>query len=133
MALCAIIYQISCFTGCVGKDDYAEALLECLQSEGVESVYIPLSNQSTGVCACLLSANGDRSMCTRLGAAQHIAEHHLRNDVILNRIRSAHCIFVEGYFFGHSPDVVLALAEMCSDSQVCFLTNGVIKNFWYLI
>lgn len=100
---------------------------ECLQSEGVEALYITLPGESTGVCACLIDDEGDRSMIARLGAAERIAECHLQEEAIRERVQRAHSIFVEGYLFGHSPDVILALAKNCSAYQVDFQINAF---FW---
>ncbi|GBM07727.1 Adenosine kinase [Araneus ventricosus] len=105
------------FVGCVGSDEYGEWLREQLLSEDVLPLYVKDPNEKTGVCACL-TFDGMRSMCTRHGASAKFSKEHLYVEGIHNKVKAAHCIFIVGYFVGHSPDVVSELAENCSPSQV---------------
>ncbi|GIX66543.1 adenosine kinase [Caerostris extrusa] len=109
------------FAGCVGCDDYEQWTKNQLVSEGVVPLFVKNSKEKTGVCACLMF-DGMRSLCTRLGAAAKFSEEHLYLNNIRNKLKTATCIFVVGYFLGHSPEVVSILAEQCSPDQVFSLS-----------
>ncbi|GFX24220.1 adenosine kinase [Trichonephila clavipes] len=109
------------FSGCTGGDEYEEWMKNQLLSEGVLPLYVTVPHEKTGVCACL-TCNGLRSMCTRQGAASKFDKEHLFVEPIHSKLKRANCIFVVGYFLGHSPDVVLKLAEFSSPSQVFSLS-----------
>lgn len=89
-----------------------------LESEGVEPLYFLVRGEKTGVCACLLTPGGKRSMCTRQGAAAKFSVQNLYRPDLEKWIEKAKCIFVVGYFLVHSPDVVVTLADMCCSEQV---------------
>ncbi|CAL1266072.1 unnamed protein product [Larinioides sclopetarius] len=105
------------FIGCVGCDEYGEWLSDQLLSEDVLPLYVQDPNEKTGICACL-TFDGMRSMCTRHGASAKFSKEHLYMEDIQNKVKTAHCIFIVGYFVGHSPEVVSMLAENCSPLQV---------------
>ncbi|GFS82778.1 adenosine kinase 1 [Nephila pilipes] len=109
------------FTGCTGCDEYEEWMKNQLRSEGVLPLYVTVPEEKTGVCACM-TCDGMRSMCTRQGAAAKFAKEHLFLEPVNSKLKMANCIFVVGYFLGHSPDVVLNLAELCSPTQVFSLS-----------
>ncbi|GIY41814.1 adenosine kinase [Caerostris darwini] len=109
------------FAGCVGCDDYEQWTKNQLVAEGVVPLFVKNSKEKTGVCACLMF-DGMRSLCTRLGAAAKFSKEHLYLNNIRDKLKSATCIFVVGYFLGHSPDVVSILAEQCSPDQVFSLS-----------
>ncbi|KAF8764532.1 adenosine kinase-like isoform X2 [Argiope bruennichi] len=109
------------FIGCVGCDEYGEWLRDQLMSEDVIPLFVKEPKAKTGVCACL-TFDGMRSMCTRHGASAKFSKEHLYLEHIYSKVKTAHCIFIVGYFVGHSPDVVLDLAENCSPSQVFSLS-----------
>ncbi|XP_055941750.1 uncharacterized protein LOC129971539 [Argiope bruennichi] len=108
--------------GSTGCDDYEVWLRNKLQTEGVTPLYVKLPEERTGICACLLSDEGERSMVVRQGAAALFRAEHLKTDVIHPYVESSHCVFVEGYFIVHSPDVVFYFAEHRSSSQIFSLS-----------
>lgn len=110
------------FAGCVGDDDFASLLRRSLQDSGVEPILVSFRGQQTGVCACLLSPGGGRSLVTRHGASALFSADHLQEEAISRRLEAADCIFVVGYFLAHSPDVVRGLAERCTSSQLFSLS-----------
>ncbi|KAG8197231.1 hypothetical protein JTE90_011383 [Oedothorax gibbosus] len=110
------------FAGCAGFDDFESWMRLKLESEGVIPLYVHDPMNNTGVCACLLTPRGERSMCARQGAAALFNTHHLNTDVIQQHFRKAHCVAVEGYFIVHSPDVVLEMAQNHNLDQIFSLS-----------
>ncbi|GBM07729.1 Adenosine kinase [Araneus ventricosus] len=115
----APILSVVSSTGC---DDYEIWLRSKLHTEGVSPLYVTLPEARTGVCVCLLSDEGERSMVVRQGAAALFRAEHLKTDIIKPHVERAHCVFVEGYFIVHSPDVVFYFAEHHSSSQIFSLS-----------
>ncbi|GFS82777.1 adenosine kinase 2 [Nephila pilipes] len=121
------------FAGCTGCDEYEIWMKSKLQAEGVLPLYVKLPDVSTGVCACLLSGEGDRSMCCRQGAAALFSTDHLSLDFIHSNLNRTQCIFVEGYFIVHSPKVVYTFAEHRLPSQIFSLSLSaeyVCRSHW---
>ncbi|KAG8197233.1 hypothetical protein JTE90_011385 [Oedothorax gibbosus] len=110
------------FAGCAGDDTFEAWMRENLQTEGVHPIYFRIPGEKTGVCACLLSPGGKRSMCTRHGAAAKFSVRHLHDPNFKTWLDKADCVSVVGYFLVHSPEAVAELAELCRPEQVFSLS-----------
>ncbi|CAL1266071.1 unnamed protein product [Larinioides sclopetarius] len=108
--------------GCTGCDDYELWLRSKLHSEDVSPLYVTHPEARTGVCGCLLSDEGERSMVVRQGAAALFRAEHLKTDIIRPYVETSHCVFLEGYFIVHSQDVVFYFAQHRSASQIFSLS-----------
>ncbi|GFX24223.1 adenosine kinase [Trichonephila clavipes] len=121
------------FAGCTGCDEYEAWMKSKLETEGVLPLYVRIPEASTGVCACLLSRDGERSMCCRQGAAALFSTDHLKLDFVRSNLERTQCIFVEGYFIVHSPNVVYTFAENRLPSQIFSLSLSaeyVCRSHW---
>ncbi|KAG9891856.1 Ribokinase-like protein, partial [Aureobasidium melanogenum] len=81
------------FVGCVGKDKYAEKLVEANQKVGLRAVYRYDEEQPTGRCGVIITGH-DRSMCTDLAAANCYKVEHLKENWDL--VKQAKIYFVGG-------------------------------------
>lgn len=80
------------FIGKVGNDTTGEFYVEALRNIGV-APYILYSDQRSGKCVSLISADGERTMVTHLGAAADLQPE----DIDGNIFDSYDCLYVEGY------------------------------------
>ena len=80
------------FIGKVGNDTTGEFYVEALRNIGV-APYILYSYQRSGKCVSLISADGERTMVTHLGAAADLQPE----DIDGNIFDSYDCLYVEGY------------------------------------
>jgi len=62
--------------GAVGEDDFAQTLRNIAADGGVNVQYQVVPTEATGTCAVLLTGT-DRSLCTKLGAANCFTKDHL--------------------------------------------------------
>lgn len=91
----------------VGADDDGRGYLEKIESIGVHCVaHEATTGQPTGVCHVLVTADGDRTMATHLGAAPGLS----RAAVDASGIESAACVYVEGYLLDAAAAEALARA-----------------------
>ncbi|XP_071035013.1 uncharacterized protein [Parasteatoda tepidariorum] len=110
------------FIGCTGNDSFERWLKEKLILDGVAPLYVQSPDLKTGICACLIIDESERSMICQHEASATLRAEHLEIEDIKHDLAKADIIFVEGYFIAHSPDVVLALAKMKTSKQVFSLS-----------
>ena len=65
------------FAGCVGADANGAKLAECARAGGVEVAYQVDAEAPTGVCGVLVDPTNDRTLVTRLDAANNFTKDHL--------------------------------------------------------
>lgn len=80
------------FIGKVGEDSTGEFYIEALRNIGVEP-FILSSEYPSGKCLSLISADGERTLVTHLGAA---AELH-KEDIDPAIFEGYDCLYIEGY------------------------------------
>ena len=99
------------YVGCVGKDSYADQLVDACSVKGaVRTEYRIEENVPTGKCAVIITGH-DRSMVTDLGAANHYKLDHLKSSDIWNLVENADFYYVGGYHLTVCVPAILALAE----------------------
>ncbi len=100
--------QLGCkvgFIGKVGKDTTGDFFIQALENLGVEPV-IFRGTERSGKCVSLISADGERTMVTHLGAALE-----LRAEEIVPEIFDGYdCLYVEGYLV-QNHELILGAAK----------------------
>lgn len=110
------------YVGCVGKDKYADQLRESNDREGLRAEYLVDENTPTGTCAVILS-NNDRSLCTRLGAANNYKLEHLKSPEIWKFVEDAKYFYVGGFHLTVCVPAILALGEHAAENNKVFIMN----------
>ncbi|KAI5806583.1 pfkB family carbohydrate kinase [Peziza echinospora] len=111
------------YAGCVGKDSYADQLVEaCNKKAGVRTEYRIEESVATGKCAVIITGHS-RSLVTDLGAANHYQLDHLKSEKIWNLVEQAKVYYVGGYHLTVCVPAILALAEHAAATNKIFSMN----------
>ncbi len=98
------------FMGSVGRDRLGEFFAEDMTREGV--TFTNLASQrgtlTTGRCFSFISPDGERTMCTYLGASREFGPRAVRADMVTQ----ARLLFVEGYIWDTEERVAAADAAI---------------------
>lgn len=105
------------YIGCVGKDDLAEQLRTANSKEGLESAYQVVDDAPTGSCAVVLTGH-DRSLVTRLGAAEKFSPSHLDKPEINALLEGAKMFYLGGFFLTHGEESALRMAKVALKNKV---------------
>jgi len=112
--------EVTSFVGCIGKDTFGEKLQACMKKEGIRTNYLADPAIPTGVCAVLITG-GNRSLVTRLDAANNYKHEHLTT--AWNFVTDAQFFYIAGYFLTVSPESMLAIGEHALEQNKCFSIN----------
>jgi sugar/nucleoside kinase (ribokinase family) len=95
------------FTGCIAKDELGDFLLALFKKRSIENkMVIAKSDHHTGRAISIISANGERSFATHLGAASELNASH-----IMPALFAGHKLaFIEGYLI-FNKDLLIAICE----------------------
>lgn len=110
------------YVGCVGKDKYAEQLRSANESAGLRAEYLVDASTPTGTCAVILSS-AERSLCTRLGAANNYKLEHLKSPEIWKLVEGANFYYVGGFHLTVCVPAILALGEHAAEKNQTFIMN----------
>lgn len=105
------------YLGCVGNDELADQLRAANQREGLRSVYQVDKQTPTGCCAVIITGQ-DRSLVTRLGAAEKFDKSHLESAEAKEVIAGAKFFYIGGFFLTHGVESTLILAKKAKESNV---------------
>lgn len=98
------------FVGKVADDSFGARFADDLKTMGVVFDTPPLTGDyDTGRCLVYVTPDGERTMCTHLGAANRLSP----DDIIEDEIASAGIVFLEGYLFDPA-DAKRAFAKAAS-------------------
>ncbi|XP_022256357.1 adenosine kinase-like isoform X1 [Limulus polyphemus] len=111
------------FTGCIGNDSYGRLLEEKLKASQVITEYQYHPSLPTGVSAGIVTSDGKRTLCARLGAAEQFSPEHLKCERVKRVLQKAEYVYVEGFFLSHSPGVVYDLAKNTHENNKKFVLN----------
>merc|ERR1712055_142717 len=114
-------YATSYF-GCVGKDNYGETLEAKAKEAGVNVQYQISTEFPTGRCAVLITGQ-DRSLVTKLDAANHFTVDHLEDGDNWKLVSSAKCVYSAGFFLTVSVESMLKVAKYCSRNNRTYCLN----------
>jgi len=109
------------YFGAVGKDNSARILEEKATEAGVKVVYQKV-NHPTGRCAVLITGQ-DRSLVTKLDAANHFTDTHLENSSNWEVVTAAQTVYSAGFFLTVSLDSMLKVGKFCAETNRTYCLN----------
>lgn len=109
------------YFGCVGKDESARILEEKAREAGVNVVY-QTSDFPTGRCAVLITGH-DRSLVTKLDAANHFTVSHLEDEANWSVVAGADTVYSAGFFLTVSVDSMIKAAKHCAETNKTYCMN----------
>jgi len=101
------------YFGCVGKDQTFETLKKVASQAGVKVLYQNVDNQ-TGKCAVLITGQ-DRSLVTKLDAANDFTIDHLEKSENWEVVEKAKIYYSAGFFITVSVPSMLKVAQHASE------------------
>lgn len=110
------------FVGCIGQDTFGEKMKACMKKECIRTNYMEDPNVPTGVCAVLITG-GNRSLVTRLDAANEYKHSHLVSKATWSLVTDAKYYYIAGFFLTVSPDSMVAIGEHAFANNKCFSMN----------
>ena len=115
-------FENSLFLFLLGTDKSCETLEKVANEAGVLVKYQKSTEHPTGKCAVLITGQ-DRSLVTKLDAANHFTTAHL--DVAENwaLVESAKIFYSAGFFLTVCPDAMLKVAQHAQASNKNFCMN----------
>lgn len=111
----------SAYFGAVGKDETAEILSTKAREAGVNVVY-QTSDKPTGRCAVLITGQ-DRSLVTKLDAANHFTVSHLEDPANWSVVEAAQAVYSAGFFLTVSVESMLKVGKFCSSTNRTYCVN----------
>ena len=111
----------SAYFGCVGQDKYSETLESCARSAGVNVRY-QRSSHPTGRCAVLITGQ-DRSLVTKLDAANHFTVAHLDEPENWKVVEAARAVYSAGFFLTVSVESMLKVGKFCAENNKTYCLN----------
>lgn len=110
------------YFGSVGKDVYADKLIEANKSVGLKTAYMVQDDIATGKCAALI--NGvNRSLVTDLAAANHFKPTHLQKPENWEHVKGAKVFYIGGFHLTVSPDAIELLGKHAAETNKDFILN----------
>ena len=101
------------YFGSVGKDAHSNTLEKVASEAGVKVLYQKSDQHPTGRCAVLITGH-DRSLVTKLDAANHFTVDHLEKPENWEVVEKAKVYYSAGFFITVSPDSMLKVAKHAS-------------------
>jgi len=110
------------FVGCIGQDTFGDKLKACMKKEDIKTNYLVDPAMPTGVCAVLITG-GNRSLVTRLDAANEYKHSHLVTPTTWSLVTDASFYYIAGYFLTVSPESMIEIGEYAVSKNKCFSMN----------
>jgi len=114
--------QVCSYMGCVGRDESSKKLEEKATEAGVTVRYQVSEEKPTGRCAVLITGQ-DRSLVTKLDAANNFTAAHLDIEDNWSLVKSAKIIYSAGFFLTVSVDSMLRVAKHCAANNRLYCLN----------
>jgi len=111
------------YLGAIGQDKNGDILQSEAAKSGLRCVFCVDDTAPTGKCACLITANGERSLVAHLAAANLFKRSHVTEPEPKRLIENARVIYVTGFFLTHSPDTALDVARVAASRNITFAMN----------
>jgi len=109
------------YFGCVGDDDSKQKLIGKAEEAGVNVQY-QISEYPTGRCAVLITGQ-ERSLVTKLDAANHFSVSHLEVQDHWNLVEKAQVVYSAGFFLTVSVDSMLKVSKHCAAKGKTYCMN----------
>jgi len=111
------------YFGSVGKDETFKTLKKVASEAGVKVLYQGSAEHPTGRCAVLITGL-NRSLVTKLDAANHFTIDHLEKSENWEVVEKAKIFYSAGFFITVSPDSMLKVAKHASEfAEKKFVVN----------
>jgi len=110
------------YMGCVGRDDSSKILEDKAKEAGVTVSYQYSEDKPTGRCAVLITGE-DRSLVTKLDAANHFTANHLETKENWDLVTKANVVYSAGFFLTVSVDSMLKVAKNCAANNKTYCIN----------
>merc|ERR1711983_9404 len=107
--------------GCVGRDESSKILEEKAKEAGVNVKY-QYSEKPTGRCAVLITGQ-DRSLVTKLDAANHFTIAHLEDAKNWKVVEATKAVYSAGFFLTVSVDSMLKVGKYCAANNKTYCLN----------
>lgn len=102
------------FVGCVGDDTNGKKLAEVATKAGVNVEYQVDASTPTGLCAVLIDDSNERTLITRLDAANNYNRSHLESEGVTKLLGAAKVVYSAGFFLtSGGPECTTFLGEHC--------------------
>jgi len=113
--------QLCSYMGAVGKDATRD-ILEAKAKEAGVTVRYQSCDKPTGRCAVLITGE-DRSLVTKLDAANHFTVSHLEEEENWSLVAAARCVYSAGFFLTVSTESMLKVAKHCAAANKTYCLN----------
>ncbi|CAE7770391.1 ADK2 [Symbiodinium pilosum] len=110
------------YMGCVGADGFGERLARECEAAGVTTRLLVDREAATGTCAVTI-LDGERSLTTRLGAANMYKLDHAKQPENFTLLRSAKIIYSAGFFITVSPESIDLASRVAEMSGAIYCLN----------
>lgn len=110
------------YFGCVGKDETSQILAQKAKEAGVNVKYQYHPEHPTGKCAVLITGQ-DRSLVTKLDAANHYTLAHLEEEEHWKCVEEAKVYYSAGFFLTVCPDAMLKVSRHAADNDKIYALN----------
>jgi len=114
--------SICSYMGCVGRDDSSKILEDKAKEAGVTVSYQYCEDKPTGRCAVLITGQ-DRSLVTKLDAANHFTASHLDTKENWDLVTKARVVYSAGFFLTVSVESMLKVAKQCATNNKTYCLN----------
>eukprot|EP00771_Trimastix_marina_P002501 gnl/Trimastix_PCT/363.p2 GENE.gnl/Trimastix_PCT/363~~gnl/Trimastix_PCT/363.p2 ORF type:complete len:341 (+),score=94.55 gnl/Trimastix_PCT/363:63-1085(+) len=114
--------NVTTFTGCVGRDQFATQMETLASQYGVNVKYMTVDDTQTGTCAALVN-DGERSLVANLGASQKFDVKHLQTPEMTALIEKARVFYACSFFLMISMDSLLLMARNALANDKYFMLN----------
>merc|ERR1719384_398103 len=99
-------------------------LAECARAGGVEVAYQVDAEAPTGVCGVLVDPTNERTLVTRLDAANNFTKDHLETAAVQKLLVASKVVYSAGFFLtSGGPDCTALLGQHCADFGKRFCLN----------
>ena len=107
--------SVTGFAGCVGNDEDGEKLKAKATEAGVTVEYLIDPSTPTGVCAAMIDETQERTLITKLEAANNYKKDHLETPAVQALLTKAKIVYSAGFFLtSGGPDCTKLLGEHCT-------------------
>lgn len=110
------------YFGCVGKDEYGKTLEAKAKEAGVNVRYQVSSEHPTGRCAVLITGQ-ERSLVTKLDAANHFTVAHLEDANNWKVVEEAKAVYSAGFFLTVSVESMVKVGKFCAANNRTYCIN----------
>lgn len=114
--------KMTAYMGCIGDDAFGRRLQQACEEDGVTTRYLVDKETPTGTCAVTI-VDKERSLTTRLGAANKYTVSHLKEPENFNILKSAKIVYSAGFFITVSPESIELASKVTEMSGSIYCLN----------